>query len=177
MKAHGRRKHLSGPPPGCVQELLPLYQKPAPEMVTSAVPDKASLFDHLATDLYARFRDLAELRARYTVSHGKNAQSLLEHVQEVVNAQMNLLERERGKPRMLERLRRLVVECREALVIVRGICGLAETGLLLREPTGTYWQFGNALLALWRSCQALAREVAQQERPYRSDSAPGVLSA
>jgi transcriptional regulator GlxA family with amidase domain len=156
---------------------LPLYQKPAPEAVTPAISDKASLFDHLATDLYAQFRDLAELRARYTVSHGKRAQRLLEHVQEVVSAQMNLLERERGQQQMLERLRRLGVECREALVIVRGVCGLAETGLLLREPTGTYWQFGNALLALWRSCQTLAREMAQQERLYRVSSAPGVLSA
>lgn len=177
MKAHGRRKRTSGPSPGCVQELLPLYQKPAPPAVTPAISDKASLFDRLATDLYTQFRDLAELRTRYTVSHGKNAQSLLERVQEVVSAQMNPLERERGQQRMLERLRRLVVECREALVIVRGICGLAETGLLLREPTGTYWQFGNALLALWRSCQALAREMAQQECLYRVSSAHSVLSA
>jgi len=183
MKVRHRRR-TQGVSPGYMQQCLPIYQEPVSSVsaapVVSVEPSvqlPAHTFVHLATELYARFRDLAELRERYTASHGKKANCLLECVQEAACAQMSLLERDLAQQAMLDRFRRLYVKIRSALIIVQSVCGLAETGLLLREPTGAYWQFGNALLSLWRSCQAIATSLTQTEVIDRSVSAREVLSA
>jgi hypothetical protein len=183
MKVRHRRR-MQGVPPGCMQQCLPMYQ--APVSLASAEPrvsDESSVrlpahtFANLATELYANFRDLAELRERYTSSHGHKAKCLLERVQAAACEQMSLLERHLDQQDLLASFRRLYVEIRSALVTVQGVCGLAETGLLLREPTGAYWQFGNALLSLWRSCQAIAASMTKHEGLDRSGSVPRVLSA
>lgn len=182
MKARDRRTRMQMPPQGYVQELWPLDQKPAVPGAAPSVSDEPSAqlpahpFAHLATELYAQFCDLAELRERYTAPHGKKARCLLERVQEAVCVRMSLLERDLAQQVMLDRLRRLYMECRGALVTVQDVCGLAETGLLLREPTGAYWQLGNALLSLWRSCQAIAISLTKQERIDRFVLAREVLS-
>jgi hypothetical protein len=171
MEASCRRRRIADFPPGYVQELLPLYRKLAVPVATSARSEQ--VFDHLAEELDAQFSSLARLRARYTVSHALLAKRLLEQVQEVAFAQMALREQQP----MLDRLRRLARQCQEALVTVCGVCGLAETGLLLRDPMKTYWHFGNALLELRRSCQVLAREMAKGDSVYQSCSVSSMLSS
>ncbi len=184
MKARDRRRRTKGIPPGYIQQCLPMYQAPvAPAAPASGVSDEPLVqlpphtFANLATALRAAFYDLAKLRAHYMTAHGKKAERLLERVQEAVCEQMTLLEQQRNQQSMLDRLRRLYVECRGALVTVQGVCGLVETGLLLREPTGAYWQFGNALLLLQRSCEDIAIHFTRNESLDQSISARGVLSA
>ena len=184
MKARDRRTRTQMLPQGYVQELLPLYQKPVAEAsVAPGLSDEPSAqlpthaFANLATALRAAFCDLANLRTHYTVLHGKKAERLLERVQAVACEQMALLEQQWNQPPLLDRLRRLYVECRGALVTVQGVCGLAETGLLLRDHTGAYWQFGNALLLLQRSCEDIAIHFTRNESLDQSFSARGVLSA
>ncbi len=179
MKARYRRRRTEMPPPGYVQELLPLYQKPVAKAATAPDVSKAPseqpptpTFARFARALQAAFYDLAELRECYTAAHGKKAKCLLERVQEAACMQMTLLEQQQDQQPMLDRLRRLVVECRDALVTVQGVCGLAETGLLLRDHTGAYWQFGNALRRLQHVCEDIAAHEATQSR-----SAHHVLSA
>ena len=187
MKTRHRRtrsRRPGMPSQGYVQELLPLYQKPVvlasdtPAVSdTPSVPLPVQAFANLATALYAAFRDLAELRERYTTLHGKRAERLLERVQAVVCEQITLLEHHLDQQELFAALRRLSVEIRGALVFARGVCGLCEAQRLLHEPTGTYWQFGNALLALWRSCQAIATHMTKNEVIDTPISALSTLSA
>lgn len=160
MTARDQHSRIQKQPQGYMQELLPLYQKPAAKAVPEAFAETAlpptSIFVSLAASLQAAFSDLAKLRVHYTVSHGEKAERLLKHVQAVACEQMDLLEQQEYQQQQLTRLRRLYVECRGAMVTAQGVCGLAETGLLLCDHTGTYWQFGNALLLLKRSCEDLA---------------------
>lgn len=178
MTARDQHSRIQKQPQGYMQELSPLYQKSTTKAVLEASAETAlppaSLFVSLAASLRAAFGDLAKLRVRYTVLHGEKAERLLKHVQAVACEQMDLLEQQAHQQQQLTRLRRLYVECRGALVTVRGVCGLAETGLLLCDHTGTYWQFGNALLLLKRSCEDLAihyESLKQSCSAYRELSA------
>jgi hypothetical protein len=146
----------------------------------------AQTFGDLATALQAAFCDLAILRHQYTALHGNRAERLLERVQEVVCEQIALLDSRLDWQDLLVALRRLYGETRCALVTVRSICGLAETGRLcwLENPgrlvcdqTGAYWQFGNSLLALQRSCQAITTYLTKKTVFDRPASARAALSA
>lgn len=183
MKAH-QHKRRDEVLQGYLQPCLPMYQ--VPEAVTpseTGATDESpgqicwQMFASLARALRATFGDLAERREYYTTSYGKKAERLLEHLQWIVSDQLSLLERRCNQYAMHERLRRLYVECKEALVTVRGVCGLAETGRLLCDPMGTYWHFGFSLRKLQRSCEDIAARSKPSKTKDTSFSAPGVLSA
>lgn len=171
MKTRSHRPRRRGgdmPPVGYLQPCLPMPPAPAPVQVPMSVttpipegpePHPVSLIQTwtgLAEAFTAAFTDLAALRERYSTLHSHKAMRLLTHAREIVSGQIGDLDDHSDQPGLPYRLRSLYRLIGEAMVLVKGIGGLAETGRLLTEPSGMYWQGGQALLTLQRACQDVA---------------------